>query len=237
MPSHVAMMSEQEVLQELDNHPGVSVPKTTSSKDKHRELETTAPQLATDRAAVASDGEPAYSQHETEDENGSDDAYLPSANSDHSQDDSEEEYNDFNEESDSDSDAPPSPLRDIWRKEPAALKEQFLKPRQDLFLPLRLYIMADRYDVPSLRLLARDRFYRAAEASWKVADCFPSVVDELYSYTPDSNVAMREIVCRLVANSLEEDETRKRMEPVMRKHGDFAVGVMNWNILYTRETW
>jgi hypothetical protein len=33
----------------------------------------------------------------------------------------------------------------------------------DMKLPLRLYIMADKYDVPALRLLTRNRFYRAAK--------------------------------------------------------------------------
>jgi hypothetical protein len=100
--------------------------------------------------------------------------------------------------------------------------------RQDMLLPLRLYIMADQYDVPALRLLARDRFYRAAEMGWEVADDFPDIVDYLYENTPDTEVAMREIVCRLVGSRIQAKQVRVKMDRVMRKHGDFAVGVMNY---------
>jgi hypothetical protein len=97
--------------------------------------------------------------------------------------------------------------------------------------------MADKYDVPALKLLARDRFYRTAEVSWTTAECFPDVVDELYSCTPDTDLAMREIVCRLVGNSVHNNEARERMEPVMRKHGDFAVGVMNYTLHFSKLSW
>lgn len=102
----------------------------------------------------------------------------------------------------------------------------------DLFLPLRLFIMADKYDVPALRLLSRDRFYRAAELTWEKSGCFPDVVDELYSSTCNSDVALREIVCRLVGSRLIRDEIREKMRPVMEKHGEFATGVMEYFIYF-----
>ncbi|KAK3901776.1 BTB/POZ protein [Staphylotrichum tortipilum] len=107
----------------------------------------------------------------------------------------------------------------------------------ELFLPVRLYVMADKFDVPALKLLARDRFYRAAELSWRVADCFPEVVDELYTNTAPTDLALREIVCRLVGASIKDAEQRGRMEEVMKKHGDFAVGVMNYMLLSEQRTW
>lgn len=107
----------------------------------------------------------------------------------------------------------------------------------ELLLPLRLYVMGDKFDVPALKVLARDRFYRAAELSWRVADCFPEVVDELYTNTPPTDVALREIVCRLVAVGIKDDDQRLRMEEVMRKHGDFAVGVMNYLLVSERLIW
>lgn len=102
--------------------------------------------------------------------------------------------------------------------------------QKDLFLPLRVYVMADKYDVASLRLLARDRFYRAAEATYDKSEHFPAVVDELYSCTRQGDIAMREIVCRLVASQMRDDALRAKMEPVMRKHGDFAADVINYHI-------
>ncbi|KAF4949830.1 hypothetical protein FGADI_8627 [Fusarium gaditjirri] len=102
--------------------------------------------------------------------------------------------------------------------------------RNDMTLPLRLYVLADKYDVPALRLLARDRFYRAAELVWEEAECFPDVVDELYQTTPPTDIAMREIVCRLVGAVIHVPSARDKMRGVMMKHGDFAVGVLEYSI-------
>jgi hypothetical protein len=97
-----------------------------------------------------------------------------------------------------------------------------------LFVSLRVYLMADRYGVPPLKLLALDRFYRTAECFWMSFEDFPSVVDEIYTSTPDTDIAMREIVCRLVANDYWNKDAQERMSPIMRKHGDFAVGVLHY---------
>ncbi|WXC49248.1 hypothetical protein SNK03_011734 [Fusarium graminearum] len=102
--------------------------------------------------------------------------------------------------------------------------------RNDMTLPLRLYAMADVYDVPALQLLTRDRFYRAAELYWEEAECFPDIVDELYETTPPGDTAMREIVCRLVGARILDHKVREKMRPVMTKHGEFAVSVMEYAI-------
>jgi hypothetical protein len=164
-----------------------------------------------------------------------------------------EEYNEFDEDDipreeedeheDGDNDAPlvtrlNQLLDELGDSEKA--ERQFLHElctQHNLFLPLRLYVMADKFDVPALKLLARDRFYRAAELSWRDLECFPTVVDELYTCTPSTDVAMREIVCRLVGSDIESSEQRERMDWVMRKHGDFAVGVMNYMIQSNRMVW
>ena len=108
------------------------------------------------------------------------------------------------------------------------LVKAYLNERNDMFLHLRLYIMGDKYDVPSLRLLARDRFYRAAEMGWEYSDTFADVVDELYSSTPETEAVMREIVCRLVGSRMGEKPVRDKMVVVMQKHDDFAVDVFNY---------
>ncbi|PNP61266.1 hypothetical protein FNYG_13952 [Fusarium nygamai] len=107
---------------------------------------------------------------------------------------------------------------------------QLAELRNDMTLPLRLYVLADKYDVPTLRLLARDRFYRAVELVWEEAECFPDVVDELYQTTAPTDTAMREIVCRLVAAVIHVPRVRDKMRSVMIKHGDFAVVVMEYSI-------
>lgn len=97
--------------------------------------------------------------------------------------------------------------------------------------------MADKFDVPALKLLARDRFYRAAEMTWRIAEWFPAVVDEVYTTTPPTDVGMREIVCRLVASGIKQNGLRERMAGVMRKHGDFAVGVLSYVLSLEQHKW
>ncbi|KAF4868651.1 Speckle-type POZ protein-like A [Colletotrichum siamense] len=152
----------------------------------------------------------------------------------------EEEYNEFSGENVADEladDADDTINKKLSQPEGAGddvvtlVKKELYSARDDLFLHLRLYVMADKYDVPALKLLARERFYRSAELSWEVADEFPAVVDELYSDTIETHSAMRDIVCRLVGNQVGNARTRERMEWVMKKHGEFAVGVMNYYIL------
>ncbi len=108
---------------------------------------------------------------------------------------------------------------------------------QSLFLPLRLYAMAHRFEVPALKLLARDRFYRAAELTWRDAECFAAVVDEIYSDLPSEDVGMREIVCRLVGSGIGEDNQIQRLALVLAKHGEFALGVINYMVEQKDMVW
>jgi hypothetical protein len=46
---------------------------------------------------------------------------------------------------------------------------------------------------------------------------------------------MREIVCRLVGSCIREDSAQRlRMQEVLRKHGEFVYGVMNYMIRSAR---
>ncbi|POR32684.1 Uncharacterized protein TPAR_07091 [Tolypocladium paradoxum] len=66
-----------------------------------------------------------------------------------------------------------------------------------LFTSLRVYVMADKFDVPGLKLLARHRFYHSATAHFETFEQFPNVVDELYETTSPDDRFMREIPCWL----------------------------------------
>ncbi|KAK3896388.1 speckle-type POZ protein-like B, partial [Staphylotrichum tortipilum] len=174
-PSDACMLSAQEIQVELDTPPGV-------------------------QAVCPYDEEPDQEPDKAENEGeGGLEAELsdtPPAEPD----EPDEEYDSGESVNDEVSDAggnaksnnPPLPhhrlatqLRELYTQmdtdEKARQLHNDLHPHLELefFIPLRLYVMADRFDVPALKLLARDRFYRTAERSWRVADCFPDVVDEL----------------------------------------------------------
>ncbi|KAK4232676.1 BTB/POZ protein, partial [Achaetomium macrosporum] len=80
---------------------------------------------------------------------------------------------------DQDSDDDPMELSSYPREEEDKLMEEWRarqsQPdnRHSLLLPLRLYVMADKFDVPPLKQMARERFLAEAEATWRVSDYFP----------------------------------------------------------------
>ncbi|KAL8410412.1 hypothetical protein RB596_000192 [Gaeumannomyces avenae] len=65
--------------------------------------------------------------------------------------------------------------------------------------------------------------------NWQSRD-FPAIVEEVYSSTTRSDLALKEILCRLLIIKREDKELWSSMQPVIRRYGDFAAGVLNyWN--------
>ncbi|KAI9863346.1 MAG: hypothetical protein M1813_003788 [Trichoglossum hirsutum] len=138
----------------------------------------------------------------------------------------EEEEDDDDDEDDDEEEEAEEEEADIEGALPQSYRTDW---PHSLFTSLRVYVMADKFDVPALKLLARKRFYRTAEKIYVTCEDFPAVVDEMYRSTPPNDSAMRGIPCRLIAAQYyEERALRERFEPVMREHGDLAVGVLNY---------
>ncbi|KAH6958089.1 hypothetical protein HG530_014277 [Fusarium avenaceum] len=117
----------------------------------------------------------------------------------------------------------------------ASLKSQ-LPP--EISMAVNLYIMADKYDIPALKLLARDRFYVAAKARWVTASWegsswedtneFEDVVLDVYISTRQEDRALWKALCKLIVIKTESDVMRTRMVQVMNEHGDLGSGVMDY---------
>ncbi|RSL71874.1 hypothetical protein CEP54_001185 [Fusarium duplospermum] len=232
-PSAAAMMSPEEVQENLNNTPGV--PEDFLAGDQGPSTPCPVPQNSNQVGPNGDDS----------DENDLDyEPPSPTSSRSNTNSEPEEEYNEYygggasnSEQEQEDSPEKPSlgtrfdmKLSELVALDKEEAMQRLVEMRNDMSLPLRLYIMADKYDVPALRLLARDRFYRAVELEWEHAECFPDVVDELYLGTPQTDTAMREIVCRIVGSRILNDRVREKMRPIMEKHGDFAVGVMEYAI-------
>ncbi|OBR05623.1 BTB/POZ domain-containing protein [Colletotrichum higginsianum IMI 349063] len=234
-PANVALMNHEEVMEKLSHPPGVLLPVRPLKGTRNLESKPGERGIKSSRSTLDSDDDPDDSNYQA-----SDHGRQPPG--------PEDRVKTENEEEEEEEDGLPveieqdyNPTRAVVDGDPATDRNVFIRDqaavRNDLFLHLRVYVMADKFAVPALKLLARDRFYRAAELAWDVADEFPDVVDELYTNTPDTDVDMRGIVCRLVGNNVFDDRVRERLEPVMRKHGDFAVGVLKHVIAESKERW
>ncbi|KAL1836765.1 hypothetical protein VTJ49DRAFT_4705 [Mycothermus thermophilus] len=213
-PDQVCNMSPDEVQKDLQTAPGVAVMLTDAVDD--------AP-------SVSDEGDDA--EHDADDVT---DAEYDGPDRPPTPSEPEQEYSEGSAE-----DEDPAVLAEKGNLDQA--DKTWLRQRRtqcDLFLPMRLYIMADKFGVPALKLLARNRFYRAAEVAWQEAEEFPDVVDELYRTNPPNDPTLPEIVCRLVGSILAQDVVQRlRLDWVMRKHGDFAVDVMTYMIRQKTLSW
>lgn len=95
-------------------------------------------------------------------------------------------------------------------------------PSFNVTLPLRLYIMAVKYDVKPLARIARERFITAfGSYKWKY---MPQVMDELYQNTLSTadRVIREAAIEALVRKMYEYKGMFLIFQPVTLKHNDFA---------------
>ena len=100
-------------------------------------------------------------------------------------------------------------------------------PDYTVLTDVRLSMMGDAYGVPSLATLARSRFWYAtcgglAEATLR------EVVGVVYGTARRADIALRKIVGQRVAETIEVDDVRGRLMPVMKEHGDLGEDVLGY---------
>lgn len=221
LPSVPAMMTPEEVSEELSVSPGVFIPENINERGEVGQ-----------RAAEPDDDKDATENGEDDGDYGEAFDYeLEEGEEDPSPSDAPEEYAEFGQFENVENlkaDTTTKPLPTSGPEAEAIVHAEFL-------VPLRLYVMADRFDVPALKLLARDRFYRAAESRWEaLLDFFPKVIAEIYRTTSPADTAIREIVCRLVGARIRDEHIREALRPVMCEFGEFAVGVMEYSLYFLK---
>ncbi|KAF4337301.1 hypothetical protein FBEOM_8814 [Fusarium beomiforme] len=98
---------------------------------------------------------------------------------------------------------------------------------------VNLFIMAQKYGIPALQLLVRDRFYvtckdRWVNKSWSNWDAtkeFEDVVLEVYVSTEEVNTPLWKALCKLICIKKEGDKMKERMGAVMGEHAELGAGV------------
>jgi hypothetical protein len=94
-----------------------------------------------------------------------------------------------------------------------------------MFTSVRVYAMADMFCVPALKILARNRFYKAVEMHAYSAD-FPDVVDEVFETTAPDDWVLKEICVliirtRCLGNHCDEN-LMAALQPVFCRHEDIV---------------
>lgn len=235
-PEPIVAFSKQAVEDALQDPAGGSIPPVTEEDDDvDMESDDTAMDDEEKDDKAEEDGEEDEDEHEENhddemEEDEDDDVDTKTSKFSDASTEPEEEYKEFDDEKE---------VKNLLVDGKIVIKDVDVPAdnsgRQELLeLHLHLYLMADKYDVPALRLMAREGFYRELEMLSDNPADFSDMVDGLYDLTTEGDFAIREMACRLAAACLWQEEYRKLLYPIMRKHGDFAVGVMEYANVFDR---
>jgi hypothetical protein len=94
----------------------------------------------------------------------------------------------------------------------------------DLLLHVKLYEVADKYDITGLKMLAREKFRRSCVIYWD-HDSFPAALEYALSSTPDEDQGLKEIISETIlahASLLEEGA----IEEIISEHKGFMYQVL-----------
>ncbi|UPK97371.1 hypothetical protein LCI18_008306 [Fusarium solani-melongenae] len=108
---------------------------------------------------------------------------------------------------------------------------------------VQIYALADKYGVPALRLLARDRLFEVGKdfltsatgwdsASWEETAFFSEIVKMIYDNTFSEQDPLRQALYMIVGMKSGDDVMKTRMRTEMMLKAELAVGVVD----YLKET-
>jgi hypothetical protein len=95
-----------------------------------------------------------------------------------------------------------------------------------LVLNTEMYILADKYDVPALKLLATAKFETAA--IWGLnSSKFCEAVELLWENTTDNDVMLRNIVTNLALTNIDTLANKEEFIALMPQNGSFCLALLN----------
>jgi hypothetical protein len=107
----------------------------------------------------------------------------------------------------------PRPSRDQHQD----ISGRAMEDQPALLSSVRVYAIADKYDIPPLKEIAKKRFGTSAEKNWTHRD-FSGIVKEIFESTPTSDRGLRGVAIRIVASHadvlVQKDEFRELIEEV-----------------------
>jgi speckle-type POZ protein len=84
-----------------------------------------------------------------------------------------------------------------------------------MIFSVKVYSIADKCDVPALKMQAKEKFEKAVKTCWNM-DVLPRAVSEIYDSTPETERGLRdpvtEIVCKHIKTLLEKQDFKNVLE-------------------------
>ncbi len=94
-----------------------------------------------------------------------------------------------------------------------------------LFSSVRVYAIADKYDIPPLKELARQRFGNWAKTNWLHED-FCNVAREVFDSTPANDRGLRGVVIQIVALHANDLTQKPEFCSLIEEIGDLGLGIL-----------
>lgn len=100
---------------------------------------------------------------------------------------------------------------------------------------VEMYAMADKYNIRGLKMLAEEKFARAASQYWNNEE-LPAVMRSVYSTTPDSDTGLRSIVVKTIAEHMGLFK-KLEVESVIRNINGLAFDLLKYMVIDDRDTY
>lgn len=94
---------------------------------------------------------------------------------------------------------------------------------------VRVYAIADKYDIPGLKKLAETKFEDLASHAGLILRC-PDIIYEIYGTTPSEDRGLRGIVTNICVQNAQELLCRNEWDDVMRTHIDFTIDLLRASV-------
>jgi hypothetical protein len=93
------------------------------------------------------------------------------------------------------------------------------------FSNVRVYAIAEKYNIPLLKEVAKEKFVKWAENHWSHCD-FPVVAREVYESTPSSDIGLRDVVSRVCGEHVKELVGKKKFLDLTDLFGELGLGIL-----------
>lgn len=95
-----------------------------------------------------------------------------------------------------------------------------------LLIDAQVYTIAEKYNIPSLKVLAMEKFDGTVDKGWEDGG-FPLAIREIYISTPDSDRGLRDIVRKVVRDNVKALLRRPDMQALMLEVSEFTVDTLD----------
>jgi speckle-type POZ protein len=93
-----------------------------------------------------------------------------------------------------------------------------------MIFDVKVYSIADKYDVMALKSQAKDKFEKVAKSCWNMGD-FPPAISEVYSSTPATDRGLRDLVVEISCTHIDALLARQDFRNVLQETVGFAADV------------